>query len=174
MKTVIYSALFALAATSFAANYPVDDSIAELRAKADYLELLKKTLETEKCSVQVGTNKVALSPGAIRSQTLVMAIAASSPGNFYAFDQAPEPQLLEQVINVSFGERGALIVSARLLAKPGDTTYTGLGVFVAKPKHDSGLDIYEKTWVKIRLPEGKQVSKSATMPGGVNVTLSCN
>lgn len=174
MKIVISFACLVLAASSFAANYPVDEAIGELRAKADYLELMKKTLETEKCSVQVGTNRVALTAGALRSQGLVMAIAKTNPGNYYAFDQAPKPQLLEQVIAMTFRQRGALIISARLLAKPGDATYTGLGVVVNKPKHDSGIDIYEKTGVAIRLPEGKAVSKSVAMPDGTNVTLSCN
>ncbi len=122
MNSFLALGTFLLATISLATQYPVDEDIKSLRDKANYLETLKKVLESNKCSISIGKNIVTLTPGALRSEGLVMAVGENFPGNYLGYHKAPQPEKLEASVELTFimaGQgsgkgKGAKIVTARL------------------------------------------------------------
>ena len=157
-----------------AATYPVDEEIAELRSKADYLETLKNTLESNHCTIQLDSNVVALVPGALRSEGLVMAVSPGMAGNYLAYHQAPKPEHLKNIIEYTLLKEGAgdraSIVTAHLGLKS-DGTFGGLVVVVNEPvnvQEGEEFWMYKKTPLKLPFnTEGKLAGQS----GGTTADL---
>lgn len=163
----------------FATQYPVDESIAELRAKADYLEANKQLLLANDCSVTVNSNTVKLDARALRSEAMVIAIGPAFPGNYLAYHQAPKPQILENVvaftINKGGGGKGALIVTARIGATQSGAP--ALVVTTNEPrsiKEAEGMYIYEKSAVGLKIVDGKVAgSVSGKTAHGLPLNVTC-
>lgn len=164
---------------SFAAKYPVDDDIAELRGKADYLEANKQLLLANDCSVTVNSNTVKLDVGALRSNALIIAIGPGFPGNYLAFHQAPKPEFLENVVLMTVKKagagKGALIVTARIDEIPNKGP--ALVVTSAEPlsiKEMEGAYMYQKRAVGLKLVDGKVSGTiSAKTALGLPLNLTC-
>ncbi len=155
---------------SFAAEYPVDESIAELRGKADYLEANKQLLLANDCSVTVNSNTVKLVAGALRSEALVIAIGPAFPGNYLAYHRAPKPEFLGALAG-----KGGLIVTARIETVQGNVP--ALVVTSAEPrsiKEAQGMYIYEKSSVGLKIVDGRV---SGTVSGktarGLPLNVTC-
>jgi len=181
-KLLVLLAGTVLSLSAFAAQYPVDQDIADLRAKADYLEALKNTVEKNRCTVQVGTNRVALSAGALRSNGLVMAIADGMPGNYLAYHQAPKPEFLSNVINFTVGHagasKGAAIVTAQLGYAAGGGAAKGVLVTINEPEEVQGADglfIYQKAFLKLAFNDQGKLGGKITGKAvhGRDLVLDC-
>ena len=197
MKGLI-TLIMTLALPGLAGSLPVDEEIAALRSKADYLETLKNTLGANACTIQLDANTVPLAAGALRSEGLVMAVAPGMPGNYLAFYLEPKPELLKNIVKYSGAGDGASIVTAQL-GRKADGSFSELVVTINEPKqiqraedvkHDDdeteedilanrGSDdwwIYSKTVLKLAFTNGKLVGstdgKSAVL--GQALTLSCH
>jgi hypothetical protein len=163
-------------------SYPVDLEIGKLRAKADYLETLKAFLLSNQSQVQYGSNQVALTAGALRSETLVMAIGPKFPGQYAGFHQAPKPQMLEQVVAASRGRgdlgQGAVVVTAGLDVSPGSTKLDTFVVKIAEPaevKDAGGLWWYNQRSLRTSLPQsGEHVEASGVSSSKQSISVSCN
>ncbi len=171
--------LFLLSSLASAA-LPVDDEIAALRNKADYLEKLKTLFEKNDCRVTVGTNTVSLAAGALRSEGLVIAVGDGFAGNYLAYHKAPKPEQLQGVIDMTLQKggagKGAKILSGQLYSQ-NNVDYTHLVVYVNEPfriKESDGLWIYNKSNVALKLNglelNGSHTGKSVS---GAAVTLEC-
>lgn len=163
----------------FAAQYPVDDDIADLRAKADSLEANKQMLLANDCSVTVNSNTVKLDAGALRSNALIIAIGPGFPGNYLAFHQAPKPEFLENVVLSTVMKagagKGALIVTARIEEIPGKGP--ALVATSAEPKSIKEMEggyMYQKSAVGLKLVDGKVIGTiSAKTALGLPFNLTC-
>lgn len=166
---------------SGAAEYPVDEEIAALKAKAEYLEALKGIFAENRCVVSFDGNEVALSAGALRSEGLVMAIGRNFPGQYLAYHRAPKPEMLARVVSHTLlrGEagEGAVIVGSRLTEVPGRGDRI-LGLFVAEPWEVEGTDglwLYRKTFVNFPVPQpGVRVEREAKTSSGLVLKVACN
>jgi len=169
-----------LSLSAVAANLPVDDEIAILRNKADYLEKMKTLLEKNDCRITIGTNTVALVAGALRSEGMVIAVGPGFPNNYLAFHKAPKPEFMKGVIENALLKGGAgknaNILSGQLYSKD-DTDYTHFVVYVNEPMFVKGTDslwMYNKTNVALKL-NGLELNgtHSGKSPNGTPVTLEC-
>lgn len=169
-----------VATSVFGATYPVDQDIDALRAKAQYLEDLKDLLEGAQCSITLDSNTVALVPGALRSEGLVMAVGPGFPGNYLAYHKAPKPEQLRAVINYTLlkGDtgKGASIIGSRM-SYGADGKPDKLVIFAAEPILVKGTDdlwMYDKTSLVLAISAGKVVGKVSTKTvHGQAFTLDC-
>ncbi len=164
-----------------APRLPVDEVIEGHLAKARHLTLLKELFTKTNCEVHVSNNHVGIAAGALRSEGIVMAITETSPGNYFAFHQAPKPQFLKNVVEsvVHKPVKNPQIVSSSLVASQGASDYTHLKVTVAEPVEVKGAEnlyMYESVTVGMSLSamaKGEVQSKEVKTKSGAIVSAIC-
>jgi hypothetical protein len=181
MKGII-ALLTIVGAVAWAApKLPVDEDIAELRAKADYLTALRDTLENNDCSLTIDKNTVKLVPGALRGEGLVIAVGENFPGNYLAYYKAPKPEQLENVVTMTLLKAGvgknALILTMRIGNSTSAAAEPLLQIITNEPEFVKGTDslwIYQKAGVTVKLPtDGNTETKTGKSYQGKALTLTC-
>ncbi len=171
---------------SMADRLAVDDAIEELRAKANHLEQLKTLFSTAKCAVEIGTNRIALTPNTLMDNGAILGVTDTIPGTYLSFSQAPKPHHLKNVIQHAHlrAVNRVYIISSSLAAEPGATEYTHLRVKVAEPELQKDvLDpvtmkpslIYGQYPMAIALDKvrGGHTTKEITFKGGGSFRVVC-